>query len=146
MQEKKIIQKLPKDAPRPLEITQDTVEKILRLLEKWELAMKFLENDITLATLAVYLETNTRYTSDIILFHRGKGFIEYLNDLKVDYIIGQLKTDKHKRMYTHDALAKEAGFSTTQRFVSAFKARTKISPNYFSAKIKKEMDDKNISG
>jgi len=139
---KKEAPRVEKDIPRELDIAPDTVTKIVRLLEKWEQGLKFLENDITLPTLAVYLETNVRYASDIILFYRHKKFSEYINDLKVDYIIEQLKTDRHKRMYTHDALAKEAGFSTTQRFVTAFKARTKLSPNYFSAKIKKEIEDK----
>jgi len=139
---KKEAPKVEKGIPRELDIAPDTITKIVRLLEKWEHGLKFLENDITLPALAVYLETNIRYTSDIILFYRHKKFSEYINDLKVDYIIEQLKIDKHKRMYTHDALAKEAGFSTTQRFVAAFKARTKLSPNYFSAKIKKEIEDK----
>jgi len=142
---KKEIPKREKGTPRELDIAPDTVAKILQLLQKWEHDMKFLENDITLPALAVYLETNIRYTSDIILFYRHKKFSDYINDLKVDYIIEQLKTDKHKRMYTHDALAKEAGFSTTQRFVTAFKARTKLSPNYFSAKIRKEIEDTNKS-
>jgi tetratricopeptide (TPR) repeat protein len=142
--DEKEIPKVEKSAPRELDIAPDTVAKILHLLEKWERSMKFLEKDVTLTTLAFYLETNNRYASDIILFYREKSFTKYLNDLKVDYIIELLKTDKHKRMYTHDALAEEAGFSTTQRFVSAFKASTKISPNYFSAKIRKEIEEKNI--
>lgn len=136
---KKRAHKPPKDVPKELEIAPETIEKILRLLEKWERAMRYLEMDITQTTMAVYLETNIRYLSDIILVYRGKKFPDYINDLKVDYIIKQLKTDKHKRMYTHDALAKEAGFSTTQRFVQAFKARTGISPSFFSEKIRKEM-------
>lgn len=140
---KKETPRVEKGVTRELDIAQDTVTKIVRLLEKWENGLKFLERDITLPALAVYLETNVRYASDIILFYRHKKFSDYINDLKVDYIIEQLKTDKHKRMYTHDALAKEAGFSTTQRFVTAFKARTKLSPNYFSAKIRKEIEDKN---
>jgi len=141
---KKEAPKREKGTPRELDIAPVTVAKILHLLEKWERAMKFLEKDVTLTTLAVYLETNNRYASEIILFYREKSFSKYLNDLKVDHIIELLKTDKHKRLYTHDALANEAGFSTTQRFVTAFKARTRISPNYFSAKIRKEIEDMGI--
>lgn len=130
-----------KNASKELEIAQETVDKILHLLEKWEMSKRFLEPDITQTTLAVYLETNTRYVSDIILNYRGKKFNEYINDLKVDYVVEELKADKLKRMYTHDALAKEAGFSTTRRFVQAFRARTGLSPNFFSEKIRKEMMD-----
>lgn len=133
------IPKPAKNITKELEIATETIEKVLRLLEKWEHSKRFLDMDITQTSLAVYLETNIRYVSDIILNYRGKKFSDYINDLKVDYIIEQLKSDKLKRMYTHEALAKEAGFSTTQRFVVAFKARTGISPNFFSAKIRKEM-------
>lgn len=137
--EKKTIAKPVKSLPKELGIAQETVDKILRLLEKWEANMRFLDTDITLTTLAVYLDTNNRYASDIILHYRGRKFSDYVNDLKVDYIIELLKTDRLKRMYTHEALAEEAGFSTTQRFVQAFKAKTGISPKFFSAKIRKEM-------
>lgn len=140
MENKKPVAKPLSDAPKELIIPQETVDKILSRLEKWKQAQRYLEPNITRASMAVYLETNVHYVSDVILHCYGKSFTEYINDLKIDYIIEQLKTDKHKRMFTHDALAKEAGFRTTQSFVIAFKARTGISPNFFSAKIRKEMD------
>lgn len=139
MENKKPKTRPSKDVPKELGIPQETVDKVLTRLEKWEVSMRFLEPNITRASMAVYLDTNVHYVSDIILYHKRKNFTRYVNDLKVDYIIDQLKTDKHKRMFTHDALAKEAGFGTTQSFVIAFKARTTLSPNYFSEKIRKEM-------
>ncbi|KOS05420.1 hypothetical protein AM493_04780 [Flavobacterium akiainvivens] len=139
MENKKPKQKAVKAIPKELPIPQETVTKVLARLEKWEQAMRYLDVNITRASMAVYLDTNVHYVSDIILHYRGKSFTEYINDLKVDYIIEQLKTDRHKRMFTHDALAEEAGFSTTQRFVQAFKSRTTLSPTFFSAKIRKEM-------
>lgn len=143
MENKKPISKPVSDAPKELLIPQQTVDKILSRLEKWKQAERYLEPNITRASMAVYLETNVHYVSDVILHCYGKSFTEYINDLKIDYIIEQLKTDKHKRMFTHEALAKEAGFGTTQSFVTAFKARTGISPNFFSAKIRKEMAEVN---
>ncbi|WP_297332658.1 AraC family transcriptional regulator [Flavobacterium sp.] len=143
MENKKPISKPVGDAPKELNIPQETVDKILSRLEKWRQSMRYLEPNITRASMAVYLETNVHYVSDVILHRYGKSFTEYINDLKIDYVIEQLKTDKHKRMFTHEALAKEAGFGTTQSFVSAFKARTGISPNFFSAKIRKEMAEVN---
>lgn len=139
MENKKPAGKPIGDIPKELLIPQETVDKILSRLEKWKQAQRFLESNITRASMAVYLETNVHYVSDVISHYYGKSFTEYINDLKIDYIIDQLKTDKHKRMFTHEALAKEAGFGTTQSFVTAFKARAGISPNFFSAKIRKEM-------
>jgi AraC-like DNA-binding protein len=142
MENKKPTGKPLSDTPKELLIPQETVDKILSRLEKWKQAQRYLEPNITRASMAVYLETNVHYVSDVILHCYGKSFTEYINDLKIDYVIEQLKSDKHKRMFTHEALAKEAGFGTTQSFVTAFKARTGISPNFFSAKIRKEMDEK----
>jgi len=139
MENKKPVAKPVSDVPKELLIPKETVDKILSRLEKWKQAQRFLEPNITRASMAVHLETNVHYVSDVIAHYYGKSFTEYINDLKIDYIIDQLRTDKHKRMFTHDALAKEAGFRTTQSFVTAFKARTGISPNFFSAKIRKEM-------
>lgn len=141
MENKKPISKPVSDTPKELLIPQETVDKILTRLEKWRQSLRYLEPNITRASMAVYLETNVHYVSDVILHCYGKSFTEYINDLKIDYIVEQLKTDKHKRMFTHEALAKEAGFGTTQSFVTAFKARTGISPNFFSAKIRKEMTE-----
>lgn len=141
MENKKPAAKPVTDAPKELNIPKETVDKILSRLEKWKQAQRFLEPSITRASMAVYLETNVHYVSDVILHCYGKSFTEYINDLKIDYIIEQLKTDKHKRMFTHDALAKEAGFRTTQSFVTAFKARAGISPSFFSAKIRREMEE-----
>lgn len=142
MENKKPTGKPFSDTPKELLIPQETVDKILSRLEKWRQSMRYLEPNITRASMAVYLETNVHYVSDVILHCYGKSFTEYINDLKIDYIIEQLKTDKHKRMFTHEALAKEAGFGTTQSFVTAFKARTGISPNFFSAKIRRELNEK----
>lgn len=142
MENKKPTGKPVSDAPKELLIPQEKVDKILSRLEKWRQSMRYLESNITRASMAVYLETNVHYVSDVIMHYYDKSFTEYINHLKIDYIIEQLKTDRHKRMYTHEALAEEAGFGTTQSFVIAFKARTGISPNFFSAKIRKEMNGK----
>lgn len=139
MENKKPKTRPSKDVPKELGISQETVEKVLSRLEKWEQSLRFLEPNITRASMAVYLDTNVHYVSDIILNYKGKSFTKYINDLRIEYIVEQLKTDKNKRNFTHDALAKEAGFGTTQSFVNAFKERTTLSPSYFSEKIRKEM-------
>lgn len=142
MDNNKQIGKPVNKTPKELSIPEETRDKILSRLEKWRQSMLYLEPNITRASMTVYLETNVHYVSDVILHCYNKSFTEYINDLKVDYIIEQLKTDKHKRMFTHEALAKEAGFGTTQSFVIAFKRKTGISPNFFSEKIRKEMREK----
>ena len=69
------------------DINQDTVAAVLKQLEKFEKDKKFLEKDLTLTKLAVAFDSNTRYISKIISHYRDKKFVDYLNDLKVDYLI-----------------------------------------------------------
>ncbi|TRX32567.1 tetratricopeptide repeat protein [Flavobacterium sp. ZT3R18] len=119
-------------------INQDTVTVVLKQLEKFEKDKKFLEKDLSSIKLAVAFDSNAKYLSQIIYHYRGKKFVEYINDLKVDYIISLLKNDNRIRNYTNKALAEEAGFSSTQRFANAFMAKTGMPTSYFIEELKKE--------
>ncbi len=120
-----------------LDINEDTVASVLKQLEKFEKDKKFLEKDLTLAKLTVAFDSNTKYLSQIIYHYREKKFTEYINDLKIDYLISILKTDKRIRNYTNKALAEEAGFSSTQRFANAFLTKTGMPTSYFIEELKK---------
>ncbi|MFV8347582.1 AraC family transcriptional regulator [Flavobacterium sp. ZB4P13] len=120
-----------------LDINEDTAASILKQLEKFERDKKFLEKDLTLGKLSTAFDSNSKYLSQIIYHYRGKNFTKYINDLKVDYIISLLKTDKMMRNYTNKALAEEIGFSSTQRFANAFLARAEMPPSFFIGELKK---------
>lgn len=125
------------------EISQDIEINILKNLQKFELDKKYLQKDMTLSKMASLLNTNTKYVTKIIAKHRGKGTIEYITDLKIDYIIEILKKESKYRNYTNKALGEEAGFGSTQNFTRAFKERNGISPTYFIYKLKKSMNTGN---
>jgi AraC-like DNA-binding protein len=55
----------------------------------------------------------------------------------VDYLITLLKEDKKIQNYTNKALAEEAGFSSTQRFATAFYSRTGMPTSYFIEELQK---------
>jgi AraC-like DNA-binding protein len=120
------------------DINQDTVASILKQLEKFEKDKMFLEKDLTAAKLAASLDSNVKYLSKIISHYRGKKFVNYINDLKVDYLIALLKEDRKIQNYTNKALAEEVGFSSTQRFANAFFARTGMPTSFFIEELKKE--------
>lgn len=120
------------------DINQATAASILKQLEKFEKDKKFIEKDWTSIKLAVAFDSNAKYVSKIICHHRGKKFVEYINDLKIDYLISLLKTDKMLRKYTNKALAEEVGFSSTQRFATAFFSRTGMPTSYFIEALVKE--------
>ena len=118
-------------------INQDTVASVLKQLERFEKDKKFLEKDLTAAKLTAAFDSNAKYLSKIIYHYRGKNFTKYINDLKIDYIISLIKEDKRIRNYTNMALAEEAGFSSTQRFTTAFFSKTRMPTSYFIEEIKK---------
>lgn len=119
-------------------MSRDAEAAVLYNLKKFENGKKFLEKDLTLTKLASHFNTNTKYLSLIIARHRNKKYNEYINSLRVNYIAQRIRNDKLLQKYTHEALAEEAGFSTTKRFVNAFIANTKITPKYFIKELKKD--------
>ncbi len=121
-------------------ISPDVEAAIVKKLEKFELNKKYLEKDMTVRKMASLLNTNDKYVTKVIAKHRGKGTIEYITDLKLDYIVEMLKTESRYRNYTHKALGEEAGFRTTQNFTRAFKSHTGITPTYFIYKLKKSIN------
>ncbi len=126
-----------------LDINPEVVASVLKQLDKFEKNEKFLKPDLTQAKLANMFGSNTKYVSMIIWHYRNKKSTDYVNDLRIDYIIERLKTDSRLRNYTNKALAEEAGFSTTQHFTRAFAAKEDISPSYFIDQLKKEQGLKN---
>jgi len=119
-------------------ISSDTVSSILKKLDSFEKDKRFLERDWNLTSLSAAFKTNPKYLASILDHYRDKGINDYINGLRIDYITSLLHGDPMVRLYTYEALAKEAGFSTTERFKKAFLTKNQISPAYFIAEIKKE--------
>ncbi len=120
------------------DINAAAVTELIRQLEKWEQGKKFLDKEITLVKLAATFNSNTKYLSLVVYHHRHKKFVTYVNDLKIDYLINALKESKLLQQYTNKALAEEIGFSSTQRFANAFKARANMPAAFYIAQLKKE--------
>ena len=142
MQENQRLSMKPdKSIPKELAIPEDTVLKVLQALKKWEANKEYLKSNTSLTALAEYVGANNRYTSEIISFHKKQSYNNYVNSLKIQYIINALKKNRLLRIFTDDALAAEVGFTSTQRFVAAFKAYTEMSPRVFIEKLRKELDN-----
>jgi len=119
-------------------ISPDTTALLLKHLENFEKENRFLEKDWNLTNLSTAFKTNPKYLASVLEYSREKGITEYINSLRIDYILNLLQKESKFRNYTYAALAQEAGFSTTERFTKAFLSSTGISPTYFIEKLKKE--------
>lgn len=119
------------------DINSETIALILKQLERFENEKKFLEKDWNLVTLSAAFNSNTKYLAAILNYYRDMRIHEYINGLRIEYIINLLRTEPIYRKYTYAALAQEAGFSSTQRFANAFLVRAGMPVNYFIDQIKK---------
>lgn len=127
--EKKAIEEAAKS--RKSSFSTELAETLLAKLEKFEAEHKFLHKNVTAIRLAPAFQTNSKYISAVVKHYRGKRFTEYINDLRIDHIVGLLKQQQKYRNYTNEALAAEAGFGSTQIFTRAFRKRVGISPTTF---------------
>lgn len=121
-----------------LVIKPEIVAAVSKKLEKFEDSDIFLDKDFNLNKMAAFVDCNTRYTSRIICETRKKKYIEYVDDLRIDFIVNRLKTDNKYRNYTIKALTEEAGFKSPQKFKEAFVKSTELTPLYFIRELKKQ--------
>ncbi|WP_426277869.1 helix-turn-helix domain-containing protein [Chryseobacterium sp. S-02] len=119
-------------------ISADTEVRILRRLKSFEQSEKFLKKDLTVGSLAAQLNTNTKYLSEIIKSRGGQNFNNYINSLRINYIVHKLYNEPKYREYKISYLAEECGYASSQVFVIAFKKINGLTPSYFIQNLKED--------
>lgn len=128
----KPVPKLPiKDGAKTLSIPQETEKALAEKLAHFEKTKQFTKQDMSLASLAAHFDTNTKYLSEVINSHKGKNFNSYINELRINYIIDKLKSNRTYLQYKISYLAEESGFSSHSSFATVFKSVTGIPPTVF---------------
>jgi len=117
-------------------IPADTKERILKRLAAFEKSEKFLKKDLTVGSLAAQLNTNTKYLSEAIKNNRSQNFNNYINSLRINYIVHKLYNEPKYREYKISYLAEECGYASSQVFVIAFKKINGLTPSYFIQNLK----------
>lgn len=118
-------------------MTPLTEQKILQRLEKFEQSTLFLKNTISLPFLASYCSTNTKYLSRVVNSNKKKDFTNYINGLRINYILEKLNEDVNYQKYKISTLAGEAGFSSQSKFAAAFRKITNMSPSEYIQELRK---------
>ncbi len=116
-------------------IAEEVVNDILESLSLFEKKHEYLKKNISISSLAKEINTNTKYLSKIINYHKHKSFTNYVNELRVQYSVEQLKENTSLKNYTIQGIAEEMGFNSAESFSSAFKRSTGIKPSYFMRKL-----------
>lgn len=123
-------------------ITPEKTElELLKKLKEFEVSGKYLDKQISLPNLAEHLDTNIRYLSEIINKNKNKNFNQYVNELRINYIIQKMKTEPKYLNYKIQALADECGFSSLSVFSVTFKSIMGISPTVYAKNIKDKNND-----
>ncbi|WP_298517168.1 AraC family transcriptional regulator [uncultured Kordia sp.] len=125
-----------KGKKRVIPIDNKTLNHILNGLDEFEKNKTFLTPKLTLSSFAKKLETNTKYLSIVINDYKSQTFKNYINNLRIEYIVDELYNNHILRNYTINAIAIEAGFSSTESFTRAFSKKTGLNVSYFLKKIK----------
>ncbi len=124
-----------------LGIAEGIVEGILNDLEEFEENLDFLEPNIVSNDLAKKMNTNSKYLSKVISHYKKRNFITYINELRINYCIEKLKTDKKFMNYTVKAIAREIGFNSVDAFSKSFFKIKGIQPSYFIRELEKTLQN-----
>jgi len=116
---------------RPKEIDAKIVKKILDGLDKFEKDKLFLDPNCSLNSTANIINSNTLYVSKVINNVKHKKYRNYINDLRIDYLINRIESNPLYAQYTLKALSDECGFKNVRSFSLAFKDKIGCSPKEY---------------
>ncbi len=119
-------------------LSEETLQRLLNSLSEFEAQQQFTSGTITLSQMAAQINTNIKYLSYVIKTYKGRDFNGYINELRVDYMIRQLKEQPQWRSYKISVLAEKAGFSSHGKFTTIFKGVTGLSPSVFIQHLENE--------
>jgi len=131
-----IPQKQVEEPQLSISISSKTEKEILRKLDLFEKNRSFLKKDVTLNSLSKQFQTNTKYLSEIIKIHRNKQFNNYLNELRIDYIVNRLLTEPQYINTKIGYLASDCGFASHSTFTTIFTQIMDESPSIYIKKLK----------
>ncbi|MBC8754726.1 tetratricopeptide repeat protein [Kordia sp. YSTF-M3] len=122
---------------KQINIKDAKVDEIVKRLKKLEAQEYYLDISCSLANMAKKAKTNGTYLTKILKEHEEKTFYEYINELRINYTIQRLQTDKQFRKYTIKHIAMEVGYKSPESFTKHFKQATEINPSYYIKEIEK---------
>ncbi len=128
--------------PKDIGISEIIVNDILKNLVKFEENNDFLQSNISVSSLSKRFKTNSKYLSKVINVHKNKSFSNYVNELRINYVVEELKINTKFRKYTIRAIANEIGFNTTEAFSKSFFKTTGIYPSFFMKQLEKQENPK----
>ncbi len=113
------------------DVTPEVTAQILEGLGVLEEKKYFLSQDCNSYNVAKKIKTNTTYLSKVVNQEFEKNFNTYINDLRINYAIVQLKDDKKFRSFSIQSIAEELGYKSADSFTKYFKIHTGLNPSFY---------------
>ena len=126
---------------KEIEIPQKKIKEILKKLEVFETKKGFKNEDLTAIELAKKMGTNQNYLGRTIKQYKNKSFRGYINDLRVDLALSQLRNNPSFRMFSIHIIAKEVGFKNAEPFSKAFYKKVGMYPSDFIKEMNESYQD-----
>jgi tetratricopeptide (TPR) repeat protein len=120
------------------QVKDDRALGIIERLKSLEKTNFFIAQDCNLYNTAKQIDTNTTYLSKTLNTYKKQSFNQYLNELRIRYILIQLKENTKLRAYTLKAISTEVGYKSINTFTKAFKAHTGLTPSYYIKQLASE--------
>ncbi len=118
--------------------SDEIVDCILEHLANFEKSIGYIQPHITMQYLAEKFNTNTTYLSKVVNVYKKNSFSNYINDLRVDFVVEKLINDKKFRNYSIKAIANEVGYKKAESFSKAFYKKTGMYPSFFIKQLNKK--------
>ncbi|MCG1034832.1 AraC family transcriptional regulator [Polaribacter sargassicola] len=131
----KVIPLIKKVKPLKLMISKKIKKRLIVRLKEFEESKKFLDKNMSVTKLVGLLNTNTKYFRIFLKEHKNRDYNHYINELRINYIVDKLTTDKDYLNYKISYLADECGFSSHSKFSACFKSIVGIPPSEFIKNI-----------
>ncbi|PTT74850.1 MULTISPECIES: helix-turn-helix domain-containing protein [unclassified Chryseobacterium] len=122
-------------------LSDKKLQNIKGKLEQFENNKEFLRKNITVDSLAKDFDTNRDYLSKSVNELKGKTFPQYLNELRIRYVVEELNSNEKLRKHTIASIADDIGYNSSESFANAFKKITGTLPSYF-IKLLQEQGEK----
>ncbi|WP_428741322.1 tetratricopeptide repeat protein [Tenacibaculum sp.] len=134
---RELIQSISSESKKKNEIIieEEKEEEIKKAISNLIEKEFYLEKDITLAKTAKLINTNTSYLSKVINENYQKSFSNFINDLRISFMLKKLETTFEYRKLTIEHLADIAGFTSSNVFYRSFKKYTGLTPSYYIKKL-----------
>ncbi|MCT2562082.1 helix-turn-helix domain-containing protein [Chryseobacterium herbae] len=122
-------------------MSKEREEELLDKIKKFEEGILYTEKNFSMAQMALVLDSNAKYINYILQKYRGKTFSDYVNELRIKFIVKNLEQKSEYLNYKINYLSEISGFSSHSRFTYIFKKELNISPSEFISNLREKKNN-----